>query len=171
MCTKPATIGEVKKGSLRFDEGGLWCNLVPSSRVTHMFHSANDVVLADQRARLGISDFCIRMVCQIDGSSNGRKGVLLRFHILMFPAAAADLDDTPETRFPGFPGILLWDGCIPLGPKLSSTWGCPIVPFIQPVTPFAELPAAPSSERLRAAVAEVMRKAGQPDIMANGATT
>jgi hypothetical protein len=163
-------LGVVKIGSLRFDEGGLWSNLVPSSRVTHTFHnSANDVVLADQRARLGVSDFCIRMVCQIDGSSNGRKGVLLRFHILLFPAAAGELEDTPETRFPGFPGVLLWDGLVPMGPKPSATWGCPILPFIQPTTPFAELPAAPSSERLRAAVAAVMRKAGQPDIMANGA--
>jgi hypothetical protein len=158
--------------SLRFEEGGLWSDLVPSSRVTHTFHNnANEVVLADQRARLGVSDFCIRMVCHIDGSSNGRKGVLLRFHILLFPAAAAELEDTPESKFPGWPGLLLCDGSIPLGPKPSTAWGCPIIPFIQPATPFAELPAAPSGERLRAAVAAVMRKAGQPDIMANGATT
>jgi hypothetical protein len=50
--------------TFRFEEGGLWSDLVPSSRVLHFFMDENGtIVLADERSRLGIGDFCIRMVC------------------------------------------------------------------------------------------------------------
>jgi hypothetical protein len=45
--------------------------------IQHSVHdSDNRVVLGDECRRLGIGDFCARMVCQINSSSNGRKGAL-----------------------------------------------------------------------------------------------
>jgi hypothetical protein len=143
--------------------------LVPSSRVLHTFMDKNNtVVLGDQRTRLGVTDFCVRMVCEISASSSGRRSIVISYVILIFPAAAMELEDTPESKRPGWPGVALTEGTFPLGPKPSTPWGCPCTPFIRPAAPYAEDPTAPSSNRLRAAIAAVMRKAGQPDVRPNG---
>ena len=126
------------------------------------------IVLGDERSRVGIGDFCVRMVCEISGASDGRRGVIISYVILLFPASTGELEDTPESRRPGWPGIALTEGNFPLGPKPSVAWGCPCVPFMRPSTAFAENPTAPSSERLRAAIAAIMRRTGQPDVRPNG---
>jgi len=152
-----------------FEAGGLWSEIVPSQKIVHSFHGADGcVVLADERNRLGVGDFSVRMVCQLSSSSDGRKGVVMKFAILLFPASAAELDDVPESKFPGWPGIQLYEGTFPVGPKPTVPWQCPILPFVRPGVTFDELPTAPSGKRLRHAVAAVMRKAGQPDTLANG---
>jgi hypothetical protein len=69
--------------SLRFEEGGLWSDLVPSTRIVHSFlNGDNAVVLADERAHHGITDFCARMVCEISSTSNGRRGVVISYIII-----------------------------------------------------------------------------------------
>ncbi len=52
-----------------FEEGGLWSNITPSGSTVHSFHNTNDDedVLADERSRLGVGDFSVRMVCQLSG--------------------------------------------------------------------------------------------------------
>jgi hypothetical protein len=156
--------------SLRFEEGGLWSDLVPSTRIVHSFlNGDNAVVLADERAHHGITDFCARMVCEISSTSNGRRGVVISYIIMLFPAGAAELEDTPESKQPGWPGIGVIEGPFPLGPKPTTAWRCPVLPFIRTATPFSEVPAAPSSNRLRAAIGAVMRKVGVPDVRPTGA--
>ena len=155
--------------SLRFEEGGLWSDLVPSTRIVHSFlNGDNAVVLADERAHHGITDFCARMVCEISSTSNGRRGVVISYIIMLFPAGAAELEDTPESKQPGWPGIGVIERTFPLGPKPTVAWRCPILPFIRTATPFSEVPTAPSSNRLRAAIAAVMRKVGVPDVRPTG---
>jgi hypothetical protein len=126
------------------------------------------IVLGDERSRVGIGDFCVRMVCEISGASDGRRGVIISYVILLFPAGTGELEDTPESRRPGWPGIAITEGNFPLGPKPSAAWGCPCIPFMRPSTAFAENPTAPSSDRLRAAIAAIMRRTGQPDVRPNG---
>jgi len=155
-----------------FEEGGLWSNITPSGSTVHSFHNTNDfeVVLADERNRLGVGDFSVRMVCQLSSSSDGRKGIVVKFVILLFPASATELSDTPESRFAGWPGIKLYEGTFPVAPKPTVPWQCPVVPFLRPGVPFSELAMAPSGKRLRAAVSAVMRKAGQPLVLDNGSS-
>jgi hypothetical protein len=57
---------------------------------------------------------------------------------------------------------------LPLGTEAISGLGCPFVPFMRPSTAFAENPTAPSSDRLRAAIAAIMWRTGQPDVRPNG---
>jgi len=152
-----------------FDAGGLWSEIVPSQNVVHTFHGGDGcVVLADERLRLGVGDFSIRLVCQLSSSSDGRKGIVMKFAILLFPASAAELEDVPESKFPGWPGVQLYEGTFPVVPKPTVPWQCPILPFLRPGVAFEELSTAPSGKRLRHAVAAIMRKAGQPDPLPNG---
>ena len=137
--------------------------------IQHSVHdNDNRVVLGDEYRRLGIGDFCARMVCQIDGTSNGRKGVILRYHILLFPVNADDLQESPECRYAGWPGVRIAEGTMPFGPKPTEPWRCPCVPFIRPGAPYSEIPSVPSSDRLRAAIAAIIRNSGQPDLVETG---
>jgi hypothetical protein len=87
-----------------------------------------------------------------------------KYVILLFPASAEELGDTAESRHAGFPGMKISEGYFPLGLTPAEKWQCPIVPLIRPGTPFADNDNAPSSSRLRFAIAAVMRKVVQPDI-------
>ncbi len=142
-----------------FEEGGLWSNITPSSGTVHSFHNTNDgeVVLADERNRLGVGDFSVRMVCQLSSSSDGRKGIVVKFVILLFPASATELSDTPESRFAGWPGIKLYEGTFPVIPKPTVPWQCPIVPFLRLLTvlspdttwPYVEMSPEPEGKITR----------------------
>jgi hypothetical protein len=137
--------------------------------IQHSVHdNDNRVVLLDECRRLGIGDFCARMVCQIDSTSNGRKGVILRYHILLFPVNADDLQESPECRYAGWPGIRIAEGTMPFGPKPTEPLRCPCVPFIRPGAPYSEISSVPSSDRLRATIATIMRNSGQPDLVETG---
>jgi hypothetical protein len=147
-----------------FELGGLWSELVPSVRIVHSFHRPDSsVVLADERRAAGISDFSARMVCQVSSTSDGRKGIVVKFVILLFPEAAEELNNSPEAQLPGWPGIKAYEGTLGLVP-----WQCPVLPFIRPGVPFAEHAMAPASDRIRWAVAAIMRKCGQPVILNDG---
>jgi hypothetical protein len=152
-----------------FDLGGLWSELVPSVRIVHSFHRPDGtVVLADDRRAAGISDFCARMVCQVSSTSDGRKGIIVKYVILLFPESADELNNSPEAQLPGWPGIKAYEGTFGVVPKPTVPWQCPLLPFIRPGVPFEELDMAPSSDRIRWAVAAIMRKCGQPLILSDG---
>jgi hypothetical protein len=79
------------------EEGGLWPNIIPTNSTVHSFHNTSDgtIVLADERSRLGVGNFSVRMICQLSSSSDGRRGIIMKFLIILFPASAAELSDTP----------------------------------------------------------------------------
>jgi hypothetical protein len=152
------------------NSGGLWSNIIPSASIVHSFHRTNteEIVLADERNEQGVGDFSVRMVCQLSSSSDGRRGIVVKFVILLFPAGAEELADAPESKFAGWPGIKLYEGTFPVVPKPTVPWQCPIIPFLRPGVPFSDLATAPSGNRLRAAVSAIMRKCGQPEVLENG---
>jgi len=154
-----------------FDNGGgLWSNIAASASIVHSFHktTTGEVVLADERSEQGVGNFSARMNCQLSSSSDGRRGIVVKFVILLFPAGADELADAPESKFAGWPGIKLYEGTFPVVPKPTVPWQCPIVPFLRPGVPFSDLATAPSGSRLRAAVSAIMRKCGQPEVLDNG---
>ncbi len=55
-----------------------------------------------------------------------------------------------------------------MGPRPMVAWKCPIVPFVRPGVPFAELQMAPTEGRLRIYTAAIMRRVNQPDILNTG---
>jgi len=152
-----------------FNTGKLFSDIVPSSSILHTYHAAdNSVILNDAVSDAGITDFAARMVCQLSDTSNGRKGVILQYTIILFPCSAEELADNPDCHFASFPGIKVAEGTLPLAPKPSKPWKCPVIPFIRPGVPFQDLPTAPSSNKLRHAVAAIMGTAAQPVTYRNG---
>jgi hypothetical protein len=147
-----------------FPDGGLWSDLTPREKFRHHFLDSENTPILEGYADMGIGDFCLRLVCQPSSKSSGRKGVIFKYTILLFPASIEALSDFAESKFPGFPGLKVGDGHFPVGLAPSTKWRCPIVPFIRPGTPFAENDNAPSSNRLRYAIANVLRSTRQPDI-------
>jgi len=153
----------------KFEEGGLWSNIVPSSDIIHSFHLKDGrVVLAEEREKLRIGDFCARIVCQLSSTSNGKKGVILKYSIILFPGAADEVCGNAESRFPGWPGLKFGEGTFPLGPTPTAAWRCPCIPFTIPGVPYSEIPMAPSSDRLRMVISAIMRATKQPDTLRNG---
>jgi len=133
----------------------------------YLFYNNQDIELTDITESSppllsGIGEFCLRIVCQVSGTSSKTKGVMCKYTILLFPATAEELAHSPESRYAGYPGLRVGDGHFPLGPTPGRKWRCPIIPFVKPGTPFSELDSAPASYRLRFAIASVMGKVVQP---------
>jgi hypothetical protein len=152
--------------SFTFSSGGLWSDLTPSHKFTHGFFDHNNAPILGALVEEGWGQFSLRIVCQVSSTSSGRRGITCKYNILLFPAAEDELSNFPESRFAGFPGLNIAEGHFPLGPAPSARLQCPIVPMIRPSTgtPFVENENAPSSIRLRFAIATVMRKVIQPDM-------
>jgi hypothetical protein len=111
-----------------FEEGGLWSSIVPSNAIPHLFHDKHsNVVLAEERTRACIGDFSARIVCQVSSSSEGRKGVIVKYNILLFPASQHMLAEIPESKYVGWPGLACHEGSFPMGPRPTVSWKCPIV--------------------------------------------
>jgi hypothetical protein len=67
-----------------FSDGGLISNFVSSTHIVHSFHSPDcSVVLGDRRAELNITDFSACMMCELSGSSDGRRGIVMKHQILL----------------------------------------------------------------------------------------
>jgi hypothetical protein len=154
----------------RFESGGLFSNIVPSTRIMHTFHriADNTVVLDDERAGTNITDFSARMICHLSGTSNGRRGIVMLYSIILFPVSATELTENPDSRFGSYPGIKFCEGAFPVLPRPTAHWGCPIVPFIMPGASFVDLPVCPPGQKLREAISSIMRKAAQPAALRNG---
>ena len=152
-----------------FSGGGLWSDLIPSDKfMVAYFHTPSGAEARPLGPIVGTPDsvgqFCLRLVCQPSSLSSGKKGVLCKYTVLLFPASAQELSDTPEAKFAGWPGLKIGDGHFPLGPRPSKKWQCPILPVIRPGTPFADNNEAPESFRLRFAISSIMGRVFQPDV-------
>jgi hypothetical protein len=115
-----------------FPDGGLWSDLTPRKNFRHHFFDSENTPILEGYADMGIGDFCLRLVFQPSSKSSGRKGVIFKYTILLFPASIEALSDYAESKFPGFPGLKVGDVHFPVGPAPSTKWRCPIVPFIRP---------------------------------------
>ncbi len=58
-------------------------------------HKHGNMMLAEERTRAGIGDFSARIVCQVSGTSEGRKGVIVKYNILLFPTSQHMLAEIP----------------------------------------------------------------------------
>lgn len=153
-----------------FDSGGLWSNLVPSSAVKYSFYDTDEgrsgqKLLGTDERLAGIGDFCIRLIAQLSSTSCAARGVMMKYVVLLFPGDAEEVGVGVESTLAGWPGIKIAEGYMPLGPTSNTRWRCPILPFIRPAEPFSEDDVAPSCDKIRAAVAAVMRNAKGHDIV------
>ena len=153
--------------------GGLWSNFVASSLIKYQYfdtsegRSGQPLISTDERLE-GTGDFCLRMIAQLSSNSCAARGVVIKYAILLFPGAAEDVSENIEARYPGWPGIKVADGNMPLGPTPTSRWRCPILPFLKPATPFSPDDVAPSCDKLRAAISAIMRNCQGHDALKDG---
>jgi hypothetical protein len=105
-----------------FENGGLWSNILPDNNVSHAFYNAAEgrggqALLGEDERRQGThTGFSLRMIAQISSLSSPTRGVMLKYVILLFPASAEELDDSPESRHAGWPGLKIAEGTMPMGP-------------------------------------------------------
>ena len=164
-----------KADVFKFNDGGLWSDLVSSSQVAHSFfdntegRGARALVPTDDRLAGTEEGFCIRAVSQISSLSSATKGVMLRVAIMLFPSNITDMSVIDHSTSPGWPGLKIAEVFAPLLPRPTATWGCPVLPFIRPVQIFAEDDVMPTSDKLREAVFAIMRNAKVHDGLKCGA--
>jgi hypothetical protein len=154
------------------DSSGLWSDIMSDNEIAHSYYDSTEgrgaqPLLATDERRAGTvgARFSIRMILQVCSLSSQARGVVLKYVIILFPASIEELASTPESGFPGWPGIKIAEGTIALGPRPSQPWKCPVVPFLLPSAPFQDEDVAPRSDKLRAAVAGIMRNAKAADML------
>jgi hypothetical protein len=154
-----------------FSTGGLWSQFVDSQQIPHTFHDSSEgrggraFISSDERLEGTEPGFCLR----ISSLSSAARGVVLRGAIMLFPAKMDDITEAVESKFAGWPGLKIAEVPIPMGPRPSAQWRCPILPFLKPFQPFAADDVAPAVSRLHHAVGCIMRNARIYDGLKSGA--
>ena len=167
---------KLDKGEIfTFTAAGLTSDILPQENIHHGLYLVREEraprpVLEGEYEQLGIGNFCLRMTCTIAKSSSVRKGVILKYSILIFPDSKGDMLSTYDlAQSPAWPGMRVMDGEIAMWPRPTTKWGCPILPFFMPGTPFEQLPRLPASEEIRHAVATIMERGVLPETGRTGA--
>jgi hypothetical protein len=152
----------------RFSEGGLYSQYVDEDSVNHTLHSVKEgqtpiPILPGDKEEWSVGNFCIRQVCCISKNSTARGGVLLTWTVLIFPRAKEQLLEASDlTSSPSWPGLRLISGEMPLMPRPTTAWGCPVLPILRSNN---EDRTIPNGATLRHAVGAIMEKTSGTDIM------
>jgi hypothetical protein len=157
-----------------FNFGGLHSDFLDSSQVNFTCHELKSGqqpthILPVNFAKWGIGEFCLRMVCHLSRNSSSKKGVVIRYTIILYPGSIESLTQAAGEQGPSWPGIKVTSGEMPLGPSPRQRWKCPILPFIIPAIPFSQRASAPTGDRLRRAISFILSSAGAPETVKNAA--
>ena len=131
--------------SYTFTDGGMTSDFLPDEECIHFFHATKDSgastpILSANLAQHGIGRFCTRLVCQPAKASSVERGIVIKYTCMLFPASRGELLQMTEQVSSGsWPGIRLGDGEMPLLPRPSVNWGCPVIPLIRPAIAFSVL--------------------------------
>ena len=101
-------------------------------------------ILGADHKEEGIGRFCLRMTCVLPNNSSAKSSVILKYTIVLLPSSKeALLDQYDLTQSAAWLGLWVTDGYLPLIPRPSKNWGCPVIQFIKPRAPLAELAGEP----------------------------
>ena len=79
----------------------------------------------------GIRNFCLRMACTISKNSSVRKGVVLKYSILIFPDSKGNMLSTYKlAQSLAWPGMRVIDGELVMLPILPAKWRCPLLLYL-----------------------------------------
>ena len=149
---------------------GLTSDLLPDSEVVHFFHEAKEdgaaaPILSSELGAWGLGRFCIRLVCHTSKNSSEERGMFVKYYVMIYPGGRPQLEQmSPHVISASWPGLKLGEGEMPLMPKPTRPWGCPILPLIKPGLSFEMLGRAPSSAAMRAAITAMMNRSGAPEV-------
>ena len=151
---------------LKFPNGGLTSEIIDGDAVKHDFYRGNVLVQKDSMPD-SYMGFSLRAYI------TPTRETYAKITLILYPLAKDMLTAThPMSEYLAFPGLTLFAGEFPLIPKssappLSKSWGCPFAPAIIPGTDWNDSSSCPRTPLLRAAVAQIMRKALRPEAKAN----
>ena len=145
-----------------FPNGGLVSEIVDGSLFLHSYYKGDELV-AKENLPETILRFSLR--CYIIPTRETYAKIVL----LLYPLPKDMLLNAhPLSSNPAFPGITLFTGEFPLvpaslGSPLDKNWGSPFTPANVPGASFEDSGLFPNTALVKAAVAQIMRKAVEPD--------
>ena len=145
-----------------FPSGSMVSEVIDSSLVPHRFQEG-DITLEQGNLPITLQGFSLK--CAVVPS----RDTYAKLSLLLFPLAKDRLLALhPLCSNPLFPGISLFSGEFPLIPSslarpLEKNWGFPFAPAVLPGASFDDLENIPGTEDVRAAMAQILRKAVKPE--------
>ena len=153
----------LKNGNIfNFSAGGLASDIVAQEDVEHGVFALEEgrqpaPILANDFEEWGVGKFALRMLCTVSKNTSQRAGVVIKYTVLIFPLDKDNLINKYEAaQSPGWPGIRLVDGHMPLLPRAEKPWGCPVLPFIKKGTTEADQGGWPPAAELQRAIGATM---------------
>jgi hypothetical protein len=157
--------------AFKFSSGTLCSDFLAKEEIKYKVMKGAERVSRQEEADAGCANFCLRILAHLDKSSNVRNGPGPHFKVsvLVFPESVAELEErSSKTREPGWPGIKLAEGKAELFPKAQrGTWGAPMFPLLIAASRASSSSAVPDGDKLRFALASLMRTAVVPTACAS----
>jgi hypothetical protein len=157
--------------TFRFTGGTLYSDYVAQEDCKIAFRRGDVTMSNEEAEQLGTGQLCLRLFAYLDQSSNtrGGPGPHLKVMVLVYPMNVEELEELSMlTQGPGWPGVKLVEGKAELFPKTQAgTWGTPMFPLILAGQRAASSEEIPSGDRLRYAMATLMRTATLPTTCAS----
>jgi len=156
-----------------FGEGGMSSELVPQELVTHGIYRVKEgrqpeVLLEQDYEQAGVQGFSLRALASLSKRSGPRNGVVVKVTVLIFPEEKAALLQRYEAaQQAAWPGTRLLEAYVPLLPRPTTPWGCPVLPLLLLGAPADGDKRVPEGSELRQAIGATLTTA----IMANTART
>jgi hypothetical protein len=157
--------------AFRFAGGTLYSDYVAQEDCKVTFKRGDVTMSSEEAEQIGAGQLCLRLFAYLDKSSNARggPGPHLKVMVLVYPMNVEELEELSVlTQGPGWPGVKLVEGKAELFPKAQTgTWGAPMFPLILAGQRAASSEKVPSGDRLRYAMAALMRTATLPTTCAS----
>jgi hypothetical protein len=152
--------------AFRFAGGALLSDYVAQEDCKVSYKKGGEAMASEEAERHGIGQLSVRLFVYLDKSSNARGGPGPHFKamLLAFPMGVEELEElTILTQAPGWPGVKLAEGKAELFPKTQAgTWGAPMWPLLLAGQRAENSKEVPSGDRIRFAMAALMRTAVIP---------
>jgi len=147
-----------------FSEGDLASDILSQESVSHAFYAAKEgrapaPILEADYHEWGIGNFCLRLTGVISSTSSLKNGIVIKYSVLLFPDSKVNLLDRYElAQSAAWPGLRIAEGHMPLLPRPTKPWGCPVLPLILPGSALEQGNGGPTPETLRRAISGLMNK-------------
>jgi hypothetical protein len=150
----------------KFSSGSLTSEYLEQEETKYKLMKGRERIARENESEAGATGFCTRLFVYLDKSSNARNGPgpHLKLQVLIFPMRVEQLEElSDKTQAAGWPGIKLAEAKAELFPKAQAgTWGAPVFPLLIAGGRAATSQDIPAGDRLRYALAALMRTAVVP---------
>ncbi len=147
-----------------FSDGSLGSDIVAQERIQHCFYLTKEgrpptPILEADYGEWGLKKFAARLTACLSKNTSAKAGVVVKYTIILYPASAEELLERYEmAQSPAWPGLRIMDGHLPLLPRPTDNWGCPIVPLVVPGGNRKAEGQLPDADELKRAIAHVMAR-------------